>query len=128
MKVFVIGGTGAIGGHAVPALVRAAHTVTALARTPEKAALLSQQGASPITESIFDRAALTEAAERVRLKFGFSCSSASAQLAEIERWTSDQPSHARVGRPRADANRRRPETERVDRAWSGAQSWHGRPG
>lgn len=61
MKVFVVGGTGAIGGHAVPVLVRAAHTVTALARTPEKAALLSQQGASSITVSIFDRAALTKA-------------------------------------------------------------------
>lgn len=61
MKVFVVGGTGAIGGHAVPALVRAAHTVTALARTPEKAAQLSKQGASPVTVSIFDRAALTEA-------------------------------------------------------------------
>lgn len=64
MKVFLIGGTGAIGGHAVPALVRAAHTVTALARTPEKAVQLSQQGASPITVSIFDRAALTEAFKR----------------------------------------------------------------
>jgi nucleoside-diphosphate-sugar epimerase len=60
MKVLVIGTTGAIGGHAVPALVHAAHTVTALARTPEKAARLSQQGASPITISIFDRTALTE--------------------------------------------------------------------
>jgi uncharacterized protein YbjT (DUF2867 family) len=38
MNVFVVGGTGAIGTHAVPALVRAAHTVTALARTPDKAA------------------------------------------------------------------------------------------
>jgi nucleoside-diphosphate-sugar epimerase len=61
MKVFVVGGTGAIGGHAVPALVRAGHTVTALARTPEKAVRLSQQNAVPITGSIFDRAALTEA-------------------------------------------------------------------
>jgi len=61
MKVFVIGATGAIGGHAVPALVRAAHIVTALARTPEKAAQLSQQGASLMTVSIFDRTALTEA-------------------------------------------------------------------
>jgi nucleoside-diphosphate-sugar epimerase len=60
MKVFVTGATGAIGGHAVPALVRAAHRVTAVARTPEKAARLSQQGASPITVSMFDRAALTE--------------------------------------------------------------------
>jgi nucleoside-diphosphate-sugar epimerase len=61
MNVFVVGGTGAIGGHAVPALVRAGHAVTALARTPEKAAQLSKQGASPITVSIFDQAALTEA-------------------------------------------------------------------
>jgi len=60
-KVFVIGATEAIGGHAVPALVRAAQTVTALARTPEKAARLSKQGASPITVSMFDRTALTEA-------------------------------------------------------------------
>jgi len=61
MKVFVTGGTGAIGGHTVPALVRAGHIVTALARTAEKAAQLSKQGASPITVSIFDRAALTKA-------------------------------------------------------------------
>jgi nucleoside-diphosphate-sugar epimerase len=60
MKVVVIGATGAIGGHAVPALVRAAHIVTALARTPEKAARLSKQGASPITVSMFDRQALAE--------------------------------------------------------------------
>jgi nucleoside-diphosphate-sugar epimerase len=61
MKVFVIGATGAIGGYAIPALVRAAHSATMLARTPEKAARLSKQGASPITVSMFDRAALTEA-------------------------------------------------------------------
>jgi uncharacterized repeat protein (TIGR04042 family) len=40
------------------------------------------------------RAALTAASERVRAKFGFSCSSASAQLVEIERWISSEPSHA----------------------------------
>jgi nucleoside-diphosphate-sugar epimerase len=45
----------------VPALVRAGHEVTALARTPEKAALLSKQGAAPIAVSIFDRAGLTQA-------------------------------------------------------------------
>jgi nucleoside-diphosphate-sugar epimerase len=61
MNVFVVGGTGAIGGHAVPALVRAGHTVTALARTSEKATQLSKQGASPITVSMFDRVALTAA-------------------------------------------------------------------
>lgn len=61
MKVFVAGGTGAIGSHAVPALIAAGHEVTALARSPEKAAKLSEQGAEPVRLSIFDRVALREA-------------------------------------------------------------------
>src|SRR5262245_10542279 len=61
LKVFVTGGTGAIGRHAVPALVGMGYTVTELARTADKAALLQNQGAIPVTVSIFDRAALTEA-------------------------------------------------------------------
>ncbi|MPY79917.1 MAG: NAD(P)H-binding protein [Actinophytocola sp.] len=60
MKVFVTGGTGAVGSHAVPALVRAGHSVTALARTPEKAATLRAQGATPVTVSLFDRAGLAK--------------------------------------------------------------------
>jgi nucleoside-diphosphate-sugar epimerase len=61
VKVFVAGGTGAIGGHAVPALVRAGHDVTALARTSDKAALLRKRGATAVMVSIFDRAALKNA-------------------------------------------------------------------
>jgi nucleoside-diphosphate-sugar epimerase len=61
MKVFVTGGTGAIGRHAVPALLAAGHAVTALARSPEKAAEMSERGAEPVRVSIFDRAALAEA-------------------------------------------------------------------
>ena len=61
MRVFVTGGTGAIGGHAVPALVAAGHEVTAMARTADKAALLSAQGAEPVSVSLFDRPALTDA-------------------------------------------------------------------
>jgi nucleoside-diphosphate-sugar epimerase len=61
MKVFVAGGTGAIGSHAVSALIAAGHTVTALARSAEKAARLSEQGAEPVRVSIFDRLALAEA-------------------------------------------------------------------
>jgi nucleoside-diphosphate-sugar epimerase len=60
VKVFVTGGTGAIGGHAVPALVAAGHAVTAAARSPEKAAELSERGAEPVRVSIFDRVALAE--------------------------------------------------------------------
>jgi nucleoside-diphosphate-sugar epimerase len=58
MKVFVTGGTGAIGGHAVSALVSAGHTVTALARTPDKAAALAARGATPVSVSLFDPTAL----------------------------------------------------------------------
>jgi nucleoside-diphosphate-sugar epimerase len=59
MRVFVAGGTGAVGGHTIPALVREGHSVTALARTPEKAAALIAQGATPLSVSLFDRPALT---------------------------------------------------------------------
>lgn len=61
MRLFVAGGSGAIGGHAVPALVREGHAVTALARTPEKAAMLASQGAAAVSISLFDRQALTAA-------------------------------------------------------------------
>lgn len=61
MRVFVLGGTGAVGNYAVPALINAGHEVTALARTPEKAARLQQQRASAITVSMFDEKALTDA-------------------------------------------------------------------
>jgi nucleoside-diphosphate-sugar epimerase len=61
MRVFVAGGTGAVGGHTIPALVRAGHSVTALARTPEKAAALTAQGAIPLSVSLFDRWALAAA-------------------------------------------------------------------
>lgn len=61
MKVFVTGGTGAIGRHVIPTLVGQGHTVTALARSPEKAAVLTRQGAKPVSVSLFDRSALTAA-------------------------------------------------------------------
>lgn len=60
VKVFLLGGTGAIGGHALPALLAAGHKVSALVRTPEKAAAVRAQGADPVMISMFDRAALSE--------------------------------------------------------------------
>lgn len=59
--MFLLGGTGAIGGHALPALVAAGHEVSALARTPEKAAAVAAQGAEPVVVSMFDVAALADA-------------------------------------------------------------------
>jgi nucleoside-diphosphate-sugar epimerase len=64
MRVFVTGGTGAIGRYAVPALIGAGHTVSALARTPVKAAGLRAQGATAVTGSLFDRPALAAAFAR----------------------------------------------------------------
>jgi nucleoside-diphosphate-sugar epimerase len=61
MRVFVTGGTGAAGRHTIPALVQQGHMVTALARTPEKAAALTAQGATAVLVSLFDRAALAAA-------------------------------------------------------------------
>jgi len=58
MRVFVAGGTGAVGGHVIPALVQEGHTVTALARTPEKAAVLTAQGATAVSVSLFSLTAL----------------------------------------------------------------------
>lgn len=59
MHVFVAGGTGAIGGYAVPALINSGHRVTALARSDAKADVLYRQGANPARVSLFDREALT---------------------------------------------------------------------
>jgi nucleoside-diphosphate-sugar epimerase len=61
MKVFVTGATGAIGRFAVPALVRAGHDVTALARDDAKAARLARDGAVASMVSLFDATALAAA-------------------------------------------------------------------
>lgn len=61
MRVFVTGGTGAIGCHVIPALVAAGHSVSALARTRRKADALVSAGAEPVSVSLFDVPALTEA-------------------------------------------------------------------
>jgi len=59
--VFVAGGTGAVGRHTIPALVPQGRTVTALARTREKAAALTAQQATPVAVWLCDRSALTAA-------------------------------------------------------------------
>ncbi|HWF29709.1 MAG TPA: NAD(P)H-binding protein, partial [Mycobacterium sp.] len=49
------GGTGAIGSHAVPALIADGHTVSALARNEAKARMVRDQGATSVVVSLFDR-------------------------------------------------------------------------
>jgi nucleoside-diphosphate-sugar epimerase len=61
MRVFVAGATGVLGRRAVARLVAAGHQVTAVARTPEKAAQVARLGASPVEVSLFDPGALRHA-------------------------------------------------------------------
>jgi len=61
VKIFVLGGTGAIGRPAVDALVAAGHEVTALARTRERATELQARSARPVEVSMFDVPGLTGA-------------------------------------------------------------------
>ena len=61
MRIFVTGATGVTGRRAVPLLVAAGHEVTAVARSPEKAAALATAGASPIVVDLFDAAAMRRA-------------------------------------------------------------------
>lgn len=63
MKVFVTGGTGAVGTHAVPALVAAGHDVTAVARGAAKADLVRSMGATPVAVDLFDAAAVKAAVD-----------------------------------------------------------------
>ncbi|HUR78776.1 MAG TPA: NAD(P)H-binding protein [Acidimicrobiales bacterium] len=56
MKIFVAGATGIIGKRAVRELVAAGHEVTGVARTDEKARLLDELGAKPVTCDVFDAA------------------------------------------------------------------------
>jgi nucleoside-diphosphate-sugar epimerase len=58
VKVAVTGATGVIGTSAVSALVAAGHDVTALARTPEKAALVQGLGAAPVLSGLGDHEGL----------------------------------------------------------------------
>ena len=58
MKVFVIGATGLIGGHAARRLVAAGHEVRGLARTAEAEAKLAAAAITPIPGDSDDKAAL----------------------------------------------------------------------
>ncbi|MEQ8232257.1 MAG: NAD(P)-dependent oxidoreductase [Gammaproteobacteria bacterium] len=61
MKIFLIGGTGAVGRHAVDSLLGAGHELTVLARSPDVARALENRGVSTSDVSIFDRTALADA-------------------------------------------------------------------
>jgi nucleoside-diphosphate-sugar epimerase len=61
MRVFVAGGTGAVGQALVPALITAGHQVTASTRSQGKAARLRALGAEPVVVDGLDRGAVVAA-------------------------------------------------------------------
>jgi len=66
MKVFVAGGTGAIGRKLVPQLVAAGHDVVATTRSPKGAADIRGMGAEPAIVDGLDEPGLMEAVRRAR--------------------------------------------------------------
>ncbi len=64
MKIFVAGGTGAIGRPLIAALLAKGHALVALTRSPEKARALAQQGIEPAIADVFDAAAIKAVVRR----------------------------------------------------------------
>lgn len=61
MRIFLAGGTGVVGARALRALVAAGHTVTAAARSDDKAELVRRLGGDPVLLDLFDAAAVPAA-------------------------------------------------------------------
>jgi nucleoside-diphosphate-sugar epimerase len=61
MKVFVAGGSGAIGRHLVPMLVARGHSVVATTHTPQNTGTIASMGAQPVVVDGLDEAATVRA-------------------------------------------------------------------
>src|SRR6188768_2107698 len=66
MKIFVAGGTGAIGRPLIAELRAKGHALVALTRSPEKAQALVQQGIEPAIADVFDTAAVKAVVSRAQ--------------------------------------------------------------
>src|SRR3954462_5579495 len=66
MKVFVAGGTGAIGSQLVPQLVGAGHEVAATTRSEKGAAAIREMGAEPAIVDGLDEQGMVETVKRAQ--------------------------------------------------------------
>ena len=66
MKIFVAGGTGAIGRPLIAQLLARGHTVAALTRSPEKTKALLDQGIEPAIADVFNADAVKAAVSRAQ--------------------------------------------------------------
>jgi nucleoside-diphosphate-sugar epimerase len=88
MRIFVTGGTGYIGSAVVGALVRAGHSVTGLARSPERAAHLETLGAQSVLGTLRTPAAYaaiaTEQDASVHLGFESGAEASNADRTAVD--------------------------------------------
>jgi 2-alkyl-3-oxoalkanoate reductase len=66
MRMFIAGGSGAIGRRLIPALVQRGHDVIGTTRTPAKADLLARLGAQPVVMDALDRDQVIKAVVNAR--------------------------------------------------------------
>jgi nucleoside-diphosphate-sugar epimerase len=66
MKIFVAGGTGAIGRPLIAKLLAKGHTLVALTRASQKAQALVEQGIEPAIADIFDTDAVRAVVSRAQ--------------------------------------------------------------
>ena len=61
MRIFLAGATGVLGVRLVPLLVEAGHDVVGMTRSPARANMLTELGATPVVCDVYDTTALTTA-------------------------------------------------------------------
>jgi uncharacterized protein YbjT (DUF2867 family) len=66
MKIFIAGGTGAIGRPLIAELLAKGHALVALTRSPEKAQALVKQGIEPAIADVFDADAVKAVVPRAQ--------------------------------------------------------------
>jgi nucleoside-diphosphate-sugar epimerase len=66
MKIFIAGGTGAIGHPLIAELLAQGHALVALTRSPEKAQALVKRGIEPAIADVFDTDAIKAAVSRAQ--------------------------------------------------------------
>ena len=68
MKIFVAGGTGAVGRPLIAELRAKGHALVALTRSPEQAQALVEQGIEPAIANVFDADAVKAVVSRASRK------------------------------------------------------------
>jgi 2-alkyl-3-oxoalkanoate reductase len=84
MRVFLAGGSGAVGKRLVPLLAHHGHEVTATTRTPAKAGLIVELGATAVVVDALDAAALRAALHFAGTAAAITCSRRGADLPSLE--------------------------------------------